>query len=114
MGLNCARIASETAYEAIKQDGTSSAFLSIYQKRWQEIIGFDMAVMRRMRLLLNRLSDRQLDRIIAMSSQLGLDKSLTQVGDIDFQGRGMQPLFRSPAAWAIALYTIISSFVSPF
>jgi digeranylgeranylglycerophospholipid reductase len=114
MGLNCARIASETAYEAIKQDDTPATFLSIYQKRWQEMIGFDMAVMRRMRLLLNRLSDRQLDKIIAMSSQLGLDKSLTQVGDIDFQGRGMRPLFRSPAAWTIAMYTIISSLVYPF
>lgn len=114
MGLNCARIASETAYEAIKQDDTTATFLSIYQKRWQEMIGFDMAVMRRMRLLLNRLSDRQLDKIIAMSSQLGLDKSLTQIGDIDFQGRGMRPLFRSPAAWTIAMYTIISSLVYPF
>lgn len=114
MGLNCARIASETAYEAIKQDNASANFLSTYQKRCQEMIGLDMAVMRRMRSLLNRLSDRQLDRIIALSSQIGLDKSLTEVGDIDFQGRGIRPLLKSPAAWAIALYTIFSSLTSPF
>lgn len=114
MGLNCAQIAGETAYEAIKQNDTSATFLSIYQKRWQELMGFDMTVMRRTRLLLNRLSDCQLDRIIAMSSQLGLAKSLTHVGDIDFQGRGMQPLFRSPAAWAVAMYAIVSSLTSTF
>jgi flavin-dependent dehydrogenase len=112
--LNCAKIAGEVAYEALKQGDTSAAFLSIYQKRWQEKIDFDMAVMRRMRLVLNRLSDSQLDRIVAMSSQLGLDKSLTRISDIDFQGKGMQPLFRSPAAWTIALYMIISSLTSPF
>jgi flavin-dependent dehydrogenase len=114
IGLNCAKIAGEVAYEALKQGDTSAAFLSIYQKRWQEKIDFDMAVMRRMRLVLNRLSDSQLDRIVAMSSQLGLDKSLTRISDIDFQGKGMQPLFRSPAAWTIALYMIISSLTSPF
>jgi digeranylgeranylglycerophospholipid reductase len=113
VGLNCAQIASETAYEAIKQNDTSATFLSLYQKRWKEKIGFDMAVMRRMRLLLNRLSDHQLDKIITLSSQLSLDKSLTQVGDIDFQGRGMRPLLRSPAAWTIAMYTIISALTSP-
>jgi geranylgeranyl reductase family protein len=114
MGLNCAQIASETAYESIKQDDTSAAFLSKYQKRWQKMMGFDMVVMLRMRLLLNRLSDHQLDKIITLSSQLGLDKSLTQVGDIDFQGRGIQPLFKSPAAWAIAMYATISSLISTF
>jgi digeranylgeranylglycerophospholipid reductase len=113
MGLNCAQIASETAYEALKQGDPSATFLSLYQKRWREIIGFDMTFMRRMRLLLNRLSDQQLNRIITLSSRLDLGKSLTQVGDIDFQGRGIRPLFRSPAAWTIAVYTIISSFVSP-
>jgi len=114
MGLNCAQIASQTAHEAIKQDNTSANFLSIYQKRCQEMIGLDMAVMLRMRSLLNRLSDRQLDRIIALSSQIGLDKSLAGVGDIDFQGRGIRPLVKSPAAWTVALYTIISSLTSPF
>jgi flavin-dependent dehydrogenase len=113
MGLNCAKIAGEVAYEALKQGDTSAAFLSVYQKRWQEKIGFDMAVMRRMRFLFNRLSDSQLDRIVAMSSQFGLDKSLTRVGDIDFQGKGIQPLVRSPVAWTVALYTIISSLTSP-
>ncbi len=113
MGLNCAQIASETACEAIRKDDVFANFLSKYQKRCQEMIGFDMTVMKRMRSLLNRLSDRQLDRIIALSSQFGLEKSLADVGDIDFQGRGIRPLVKSPAAWTVALYTIISSLTSP-
>lgn len=113
MGLNCAQIASETAYEAVRKDDVSATFLSAYQKRCQEMIGFDMATMRRMRSLLNRLTDRQLDKIVAMSSQLGLDKSLINVGDIDFQGRGIRPLVKSPAAWTMAIYTIVSSLTSP-
>lgn len=113
MGLNCAKIAGTTAYEAIEQGDTSGTFLSRYQDRWQRVIGFDMAVMRRMRLMLNRLSDRKLDRIVALSSQFGLDEDLKHVGEIDFQGRGIVPLVRSPAAWTIAFYTILSSLTSP-
>ena len=113
MGLNCAKIAGTTAQEAIEQGDTSATFLSRYQDRWQRVIGFDMTVMRQMRLMLNRLSDRKLDRIVALSSQLGLDEDLKHVGEIDFQGKGIVPLVRSPAAWIIAFYAILSSLTSP-
>jgi len=113
MGLNCAKIAGETASEAIKHGDSSAGFLSRYQRRWQSVIGFDMAVMRQMRLMLNRLSDRRLDKIIALCSQLHLNEDLKRVRDIDFQGKGIMPVFRSPAAWTVALYSILSSLTSP-
>jgi len=113
MGLNCAKIAGETAYEAIKYGDSSAGFLSRYQRRWQKVIGFDMAVMRQMRLMLNRLPDRRLDKIIALCSQLHLNEDLKCVGDIDFQGKGIMPIFKSPAAWTVALYSILSSLTSP-
>jgi len=113
MGLNCAKIAGETAYEAIKHGDSSASFLSRYQRRWQKAIGFDMAVMRQMRLMLNRLPDRRLDKIIALCSQLRLNEDLRHVKDMDFQGKGILPIFKSPAAWAVATYSILLSLTSP-
>ena len=113
MGLNCAKIAGETAYEAVKHGDNSAGFLSRYQRRWQKAIGFDMAVMRQMRLMLNRLPDHRFDKIIALCSQLRLNEDLKRVQEIDFQGKGIMPIFKSPAAWTVAIYSILSSLTSP-
>jgi len=112
MGLNCAKIAGETAYQAIKHGDCSEIFLSLYQKRWKKAMGFDMAVMRQIRLMLNRLPDRRLDEIVVLCSQLRLNEDLKRVRDIDFQGKGIMPIFKSPAAWAVVFYAILSSLTS--
>jgi len=114
MSLTCAKIAAETAHQAIKQNDFSENFLSKYQQKWQQVIGFDMAVMRRIRLMLNRLSDQRLDRIISLCSQWHLDEELQKVRDIDFQGKALMPLLKSPAAWTVTLYSLFASLTSPF
>jgi len=111
MGLTCAKMAGEIAYQAVQQSNFSDDFLSQYQERWKRAIGFDMTVMRQIRLMLNRLSDSQLDRIISLCTQLHLDESLRKVEDIDFQGKGIMPLLKKPAAWTIALYSLLASLV---
>jgi digeranylgeranylglycerophospholipid reductase len=114
MGLTCAKVAGETAHQAIQNGNCSNTLLSTYQKRWRKTIGFDMAVMRQIRLIVNRLSDQQLDKIIFLCSQLHLDEDLKRVRDIDFQGRGTMPIFTSPAVWAVTLYSILASLTTPF
>ncbi len=111
MGLTCGKMAGEVTYQAVRQSDFSEDFLSQYQDRWTKAIGFDMAVMRQIRLMLNRLSDSQLDRIISLCSKLHLDESLKEVDDIDFQGRAIIPLLMKPAAWAIVFYSFIASLV---
>jgi len=109
MGLTCAKIAGETAYQAILNDDVSENFLSRYQQRWQKTISFDMAVMRQIRLMLNRLSDEELDKLIGLCSELHLDEALQRVRDIDFQGRALLPIFRSPNLWIVAFYFFLAS-----
>lgn len=109
MGLTCAKIAAETAFQAIERNDVSEGFLSRYQQGWQQAIGFDMAVMRQIRLMLNSLSDSQLDKVISLCSQMHLDEVLQQVRDIDFQGKALLPLLKSPAAWVVTLYAILAS-----
>jgi digeranylgeranylglycerophospholipid reductase len=109
MGLNCAKIAAETTYQAIKRGDCSENFLSLYQQRWRKAIGFDMAVMRQIRLMLNRLSDDKLDKLISLCSELHVDETLQEVKDIDFQGRALLPVFKSPNIWILVFYFFLAS-----
>jgi len=111
MGLTCAKIAGETAYEAIKHGDSSADFLSRYQRRWQRAIGFDMAVMRHIRLMLNRLPDDRLNKIISLCSQLHLDTTLQNVRDIDFQGKSLLPILKNPNMWVAACYFFLASMI---
>lgn len=112
MGLTCARIAGETASHAVQCNDPSEDFLSRYQKGWQQEIGFDMAVMRQLRMMLNRLSDKKIDQIIRFCSQFQVDEKLQKLKDIDYQGRAMFELFKSPSVWTIAIYSLLSYLAS--
>lgn len=112
MGLTCAKIAGESAYHAIQENDFSETCLSRYQHMWQKKVGFDMMVMRRIRLMLNRLSDRRLDKIIHLSSRLNLSESLQEIPEIDFQGKTLIDLLKSPAAWVVALYSLFGYLTS--
>jgi digeranylgeranylglycerophospholipid reductase len=112
MGLTCAKIAGETAAQAVQQRDFSDIFLSRYQERWKQAIGFDMNAMRRIRLMLNRLSDKRLDGIIRLCSQLHVDEKLQGLGDIDFQGKTTLQLLKNPGAWTVLMYSMLSSLVS--
>jgi len=109
MGLTCAKIAGETASQAIQHSDCSENFLYLYQQRWKKVIGFDMTVMRQIRLLLNRLSDHELDRLINLCSELRMDETLRRVKDIDFQGKALLPILKSPNAWIVAFYSFLAS-----
>ncbi len=112
MGVTCARIAGETAVQAVQQRDFSASLMSRYQKRWKEAIGFDMNAMRQIRLMLNRLSDKRVDGIIRLCSQLHVDEKLQGLDDIDFQGKATLQLLKSPGAWTILMYSLVSSLVS--
>jgi digeranylgeranylglycerophospholipid reductase len=111
IGLTCAKIAGDITRQAIQNRDYSKAFLATYQKRWQKAIGFDMTVMRQIRLMLNRLSDQQIDKIISLCSQLHLDQDLTRVKEIDFQGKGIIPILKNPRTWMVTLYSILASLI---
>ncbi len=108
-GLLCSEIAGEVACEAMKNNDFSESFLSRYQRRWKEEIGLDLRVMRQLRKLLDRLSDKQMDKAISLCSKLGVNTVLEEVGDLDFQGRSLIHMLRHPNVLALALYSLFSS-----
>ena len=111
-GLLCSKIAGEVAYDAVKSNDVSAGFLSRYQSRWRELIGFDLSAMHQVRKMLNRLPDDKLDRIIGLCSKLRVNRILEEIGDLDFQGKSLVRVFQHPTALIIALYSVFSSLTS--
>jgi len=104
LGLTCARTAAEVIREASLKDDFSSDFLSTYQKKCEDILGFDVEVMLRFRKLLDTFSDKQVDDAIKFCARIGLDKTLLNFGDIDFQGQSLLHVLRTPRTWMTLLY----------
>jgi digeranylgeranylglycerophospholipid reductase len=107
-GLTCARLAGEVAYEAVKMQDFSEAFLSRYQSRWKRLVGFDLATMLRMRRMLNSLSDSRIDGMIDLCTKLGVDSVLEKVGDLDSQGRSLIPMIKYPSTVVVISYFLFS------
>jgi digeranylgeranylglycerophospholipid reductase len=107
-GLSCSEIAGEVAYEAIKSNDFSETFLSRYQSRWKDLVGFDFVVMRQIRRLLDRLSDDKVDKIISLCAKFGVGDLLEEVGDLDFQGRSLISLIKHPTALVTMFYFTFS------
>jgi geranylgeranyl reductase family protein len=103
-GLTCAKIAAETASEAIKQGDVSSDFLRVYQKRCSDLLSFDFTVMLRLRRFLDSLSDEKVDEVLRICGKLGVDKALSDVDEIDFQGKLMLKVLGKPSMLAAMAY----------
>jgi len=103
-GLTCARIAAEVASEALRQGDVSASCLRLYQKRCGETLGFDVKVMLRLRRFLDALSDEQLDAALRFCARMGVDKALSDVEEIDFQGQTLLAVLKKPAMWAALAY----------
>jgi geranylgeranyl reductase family protein len=108
LGMTCANVAAEVAIEALRRNDFSKEFLSAYQRRCEEILGFDVKVMLRMRKTLDRMSDERLDDMIGLCTRLGLDKTLQNVKDIDFQGQTFLRVLRSPRILTALSYFIFA------
>jgi geranylgeranyl reductase family protein len=103
-GLTCAKIAAQTAIEALQRDDVSANFLQIYQKRCSDLLRFDFNVMLRLRRFLDSLSDEKIDEMLRVCGKLGVDRALTEVDEIDFQGKMMLTVLGKPAMLAAVAY----------
>lgn len=103
-GLTCARIAAEVAHEALLSGDVSSAFLQLYQKRFSQALSFDFRVMLQLRRFLDSISDEKLDSLLRFYTRIGLDRTLKDVDEIDFQGKLLLKILNKPAMFAALAY----------
>ncbi len=108
-GLLCSKIAGEVASEALKKNDFSAALLSRYESRCKDLIGSNMTTMRRIRRILNQLSDEQIEKVIGLCTKLKVSKLLEEFGDMDFQGTSLMHIIRHPTALMVLAYLILSS-----
>jgi len=111
-GLACGRLAGQTAAMAILNHDTSSAFLSKYEASWRRLIGFDLKVMTWLKRLLYGIPDQRLNKIFAISKEVGAGEVLSRTSDIDFQGRTLLSLARDPRLFVTLLSASILSLPS--
>ncbi|MEM2969123.1 MAG: NAD(P)/FAD-dependent oxidoreductase [Candidatus Bathyarchaeia archaeon] len=105
-GFTCARIAAEVAHEALLSGDVSSAFLKLYQKRFSQALGFDFRVMLQLRRFLDSISDEKLDSLLRFYTRIGLDRTLKDVDEIDFQGKLLLKILNKPALYAALAYVL--------
>jgi digeranylgeranylglycerophospholipid reductase len=104
--LTCAKIAAETAAEALEKHEVSDGALSAYQKRFMDVLGFDFDVMLKARRAIDSFSDEKIDRAMRFAQKVGFDRSLRDVDEIDFQGRTLLGMIGKPAAYATLAYLL--------
>jgi len=85
LGGMCASMAGEVAAEAVKRGNFSSNSLEEYERRWRERLGREFRATRLARRVLNRLSDKTMDKIFRIILEKGLQAELSAKGDMDFQ-----------------------------
>ncbi len=107
--LICGKIAGEVAHQASTVGDSSESFLSNYERRWKEEIGGDLSAMRRIRSMLFRLPDRQLEKIFSVARILDVATILSSADDIDRQGRTLARLALDPRLTISLLYSTILS-----
>jgi digeranylgeranylglycerophospholipid reductase len=113
-GLTCAREAADVVAQALKTCNTSASSLQVYQKRCDDLLNFDIRVMLRLRKFINSLSDEKLDEMLRVCGKLGVDKALSNVEEIDYQGRMLLTVAGKPAMWAaLAYFGLLYLFANP-
>jgi digeranylgeranylglycerophospholipid reductase len=103
-GLKCAKIAAETVNQALTQGDVTSEALQLYQKRCSDLLSFDIQIMLRLRRFLDSLSDEKVDEMLRFCGKLGVDRALSDVDEIDFQGKMILAALRKPAMMAALAY----------
>jgi digeranylgeranylglycerophospholipid reductase len=106
-GLTCAKIAAQVAIEAIRRNDVSSNCLQLYHKRCKDRLGFDFNVMLRMRKLLDSLSNERVDKALRFCARLGMNRTLRDIEEIDFQGQTLLKILKKPAIWAALAYFLM-------
>lgn len=106
-GLTCARIAAEVANESMRRNDLSLNFLQLYQKRCKDTLGFDFNVMLRIRKFLDSLSDEKVDAALRFCERVGLNKTLQNVEEIDFQGQALLKILTKPVMFAALAYFLM-------
>lgn len=93
-GMRCAEIAAETAHEALAANDLGAAALGRYDQRWRAELGEEFSKALYLRRLFVRLSDAELEQVIAALRDAEMTGTIVAFGDIDFPTHVARNLLR--------------------
>ncbi|MCX8170803.1 MAG: NAD(P)/FAD-dependent oxidoreductase [Candidatus Bathyarchaeota archaeon] len=85
-GGKCASIAGEVVSRAIGENDASENFLKTYEVKWRGEIGRELRTALFIRNILNKLSDRDLDKIFSIVIEEEIYRDVSEKGEMDFHG----------------------------
>lgn len=86
LGGMCASFAGEIAAESVKNGNYGAVFLEKYERLWKSKLSGEFKTMRLARQVINRLSDKTIDKLFKFVLDKNLQEEFSVKGDIDFQG----------------------------
>jgi digeranylgeranylglycerophospholipid reductase len=93
-GMRCAEILAGVADDALRRHDLSESALAEYDRRWRSELGEEFRKALYLRRILTRLSDPDLDGIVAALKGAELTATIVAFGDIDFPTHVARQLLR--------------------
>jgi digeranylgeranylglycerophospholipid reductase len=93
-GMRCAEILAEVADAALRRNDVSEAALAEYDRRWRAELGDEFRRALYLRRVFTRLSDHDLDAVVAALQGAELTATIVAFGDIDFPTHVVRQLLR--------------------
>ncbi len=109
MGGICARMAAETAVEALETDDASSMVLKDYENKWRKALNHEFNAMLRARRFANLISDDRLNRLFASARDASLEgrlEALVEEGDMDMQSDVMLAALTDPGMVGVLMRSL--------
>lgn len=95
LGGICASICGRVLAEALEREKLGSEPLLRYERLWRKKLTSEFKVMKAVRRLANRLPDKLIDYLFRLVIDQGLDRILSEKGDMDFQREAFSTLLKS-------------------
>jgi digeranylgeranylglycerophospholipid reductase len=104
LGVRAAHLAAETAIRALAAGDTSRRALMPYEQAWHRLEGREVRVGGWLRRAFRRLSDRELDWILATAGEPWAQEAITRLGDIDYPADLLSALLRGARRQVLPLW----------
>lgn len=94
-GMQCAETLARVAADALARDELSESALAHYDRAWRAELGEEFQRALYLRRIFTRLSDADLDALIAALKGAGMRETIVAFGDIDFPTHVVRQLLRA-------------------
>ena len=95
-GLIGSEIASETLSMGLRSDRLDLTFLSSYDRRWKRALGGEMLMGWMGRKVFEHISDRKLDRLVAVCRHKSVEELINPIAEFDWHSKAVFSFLRSP------------------